>query len=502
MEYRNDQLSQTASGRSKRYPLSSILYPRSSRPRAFSFAEVMFAVVILGIGFIMIAAIFPVAIQQTQSNGEENVAALAARDAADAITSLPGSVLASGGVSYPTFPPTVKNYIIGSQDGSLPGVVPPPAVVVPFNGARWQLLQSNSIQISDQRYAYVPFYRRENGTSSAELIVIAVAVRNGPTYVTGDALNKNNTANVSVTLTPNGMMGPPPVATANIGKTANLPTTIYPDTLTFAAGAPQGEWANLSVQMSTASSLIGRSYTCGRQISGGIFELNPADGIATGAGYDGNWGTPNRSVDSNVTTPPLPVNGTLLNRATLQPQVAYAAFSATPANPAGEVTLYTSDSANGAVVPAVAAPGAFVIVADDFPYDSNVSSTATAGTYSYALVPNLPNPPSGIPPYAVGAMNGRIFRLSSVATDVSRFNKLKRFNLDPAFGMRPQGGYVESPDTMPGQSIVTAAGSNGTWYDPANGENFRVKVYIVGANTAGGTAQDIGVFATYFPVKN
>src|SRR4051794_11096339 len=41
---------------------------RPNRRGGFSFAEVMFAVIVLGIGFIMIAAIFPVAIGQTQSS--------------------------------------------------------------------------------------------------------------------------------------------------------------------------------------------------------------------------------------------------------------------------------------------------------------------------------------------------------------------------------------------------------------------------------------------------
>src|SRR5579862_4528540 len=41
------------------------------RRRGFSFVEVMFAVIILGIGFIMVSAMFPVAIQQTQMNVED-----------------------------------------------------------------------------------------------------------------------------------------------------------------------------------------------------------------------------------------------------------------------------------------------------------------------------------------------------------------------------------------------------------------------------------------------
>lgn len=40
--------------------------------RGFTFMEILFAVMILGIGFIMIAAMFPAALRQTQANVEEN----------------------------------------------------------------------------------------------------------------------------------------------------------------------------------------------------------------------------------------------------------------------------------------------------------------------------------------------------------------------------------------------------------------------------------------------
>src|SRR5882672_11756716 len=52
-----------------RCPWSSRV-PRSRR--GFTFTEVMFAVILLGIGFIMLAGMFPVAIQQTQTNVEES----------------------------------------------------------------------------------------------------------------------------------------------------------------------------------------------------------------------------------------------------------------------------------------------------------------------------------------------------------------------------------------------------------------------------------------------
>ena len=57
--------------------LSSIRILSLDRParRGFSFTEILFAVMILGIGFIMIAAIFPVALQQTETSQAETVGA-------------------------------------------------------------------------------------------------------------------------------------------------------------------------------------------------------------------------------------------------------------------------------------------------------------------------------------------------------------------------------------------------------------------------------------------
>src|SRR5688572_26143973 len=50
-----------------------------ARQGGFNFTEVLFAVMILGIGFIMVAAIFPIAIQQTKMTGEEVQASTTAR---------------------------------------------------------------------------------------------------------------------------------------------------------------------------------------------------------------------------------------------------------------------------------------------------------------------------------------------------------------------------------------------------------------------------------------
>src|SRR4051812_45135556 len=64
-----------------------------TRRGGFSFVEVLFAVMILGIGFILIAGVFPVAIAQTQSNGDETVGAAAARNAVRYLESVPNTRL-------------------------------------------------------------------------------------------------------------------------------------------------------------------------------------------------------------------------------------------------------------------------------------------------------------------------------------------------------------------------------------------------------------------------
>src|SRR5690348_14150276 len=76
--------------------------PNRLMRRAFSFTEILFAVMILGIGFIMIAAVFPVAIKQTAQTGEESIGASVAREATATLTSLNNSNL---------MPPTVPQVI-------------------------------------------------------------------------------------------------------------------------------------------------------------------------------------------------------------------------------------------------------------------------------------------------------------------------------------------------------------------------------------------------------
>jgi type II secretory pathway pseudopilin PulG len=59
-----------------------------SRRRGFTFMEILFSVMILGIGFIMVAAMFPAALKQTQGNVEENEFNVLCRTAAQDMENL------------------------------------------------------------------------------------------------------------------------------------------------------------------------------------------------------------------------------------------------------------------------------------------------------------------------------------------------------------------------------------------------------------------------------
>jgi type II secretory pathway pseudopilin PulG len=514
--------------------------------RGFSFAEVMFAVVILGIGFILIAAIFPVAIQQSQATGEESNAAAIARQAAAAITtvasstfttmnpgggpvsSLPGTAMNTyynptyklgSGMDYESvkqvtlFPPTVKPYVQGTGYGlqlSNPGYVAgaPGAVVVPFAGSRWDLIKANAVLPNDPRFAYAAFYKRDNGSSAAELIVVAMAVRNKPIYdssadVSATAVGGSG----SYTLTPSDMQS----VYATYSKTqapqppGPVQTIVCPDSVSGLPVAPSNlasyEASYVQTPAAAMNAPRGRTYTLGRCISSSQYELWPGDDMCLTVGSNGAWNSLGR-----IAEPAGSVSGSLYQPGTLQATVAYAQVAWLAGTPAGRIYL-SSYPANGFQPqnpPPItsAAPGAFVIVADDYPGPVVQSS----GSVDYPLPYNYP----GV--YSVGALNGRIFRLGKpTVADGNQGGQVYlpgTFDLDPQYGVRPPNSTtVESPDTIPSRYLLgNPAFSNVVAPTFGQGGGY-AKVYIIGAGVdpstgaVSGSAQDIGVFATYFQVQ-
>lgn len=174
--------------------------------RGFSFTEILFAVMILGIGFIMVAAMFPVAIKQTQSTTEDVGAAHLAAAANDALqnlatndnfptgflstytTPVPNSNLTSLATCVWTFHDfrlrTDPNFASLNNNG---GKYPSNPFV---NDRMWQAVSGNMILPVDPRYGWVAMYRRDIVLSGgvyvpaafAQVTIIGVHVRNHATY--------------------------------------------------------------------------------------------------------------------------------------------------------------------------------------------------------------------------------------------------------------------------------------------------------------------------------
>ena len=153
------------------------------RHSAFTFIEVLFAVILLGIGFIMIAAVFPVAIQQTTAVSDETQGTAIARDAIKQIQNAADSLNANA-----LFPVTSTN----------PGTKPPQVWCLcngttTSSGTLMSALGTDAFFTADRRFAWVGFYLRGPGTSPfAQIFVIALQNPNFVNYRQGTTSTFNN----------------------------------------------------------------------------------------------------------------------------------------------------------------------------------------------------------------------------------------------------------------------------------------------------------------------
>ena len=192
----------------RRLPNCDCRMNRRPRRRGFSFAEVMFAVVVLGIGFIMLASIFPVAIRQTASVVEENDGTALTKRAADQFRE---ALINSGDI--PNLPATAEPIMLGPTFvGYAPGrmfAFPDPRRMYdapkpwdtggipdgPMDNEEplatqnklYAVIKSRMISADDGRYAFIPLYRRDrlaDGRPSpwVQLTIVAVQNRTGRNY--------------------------------------------------------------------------------------------------------------------------------------------------------------------------------------------------------------------------------------------------------------------------------------------------------------------------------
>jgi Tfp pilus assembly protein PilV len=176
---------------------SSFIVHRSAFPRAFSFIEIMFAVIILGIGFIMVAALFPVAIQQTQASSQDVTASAFAQSISQSLSSTVSSVdlpptgqSATAGLApiYMSFGLT-QAYGSSALSPAVPASTlgPSPFTSNPVLAANWTLwskISGSLISSTDPRYGWVGFYSRDENTAAPTPIpnsyvnVVAIITQN------------------------------------------------------------------------------------------------------------------------------------------------------------------------------------------------------------------------------------------------------------------------------------------------------------------------------------
>jgi hypothetical protein len=138
--------------------------------KGFTFTEILFAVMLLGIGFIMLAGLFPVGIQQTQSAVDDTAAATVAANAAKLISQVCNSA---------DLPPLPLNY---GLELISPGKPKQPQTMHPA----WRKVSQHMINAQDPRYAWVPYYLRRPGENFAQLIIVVLRARNYTNYNQND----------------------------------------------------------------------------------------------------------------------------------------------------------------------------------------------------------------------------------------------------------------------------------------------------------------------------
>ena len=175
--------------------------PADRRAHGFSFVEILFAIAVLGIGFIMLAAIFPVGLQQTKLTLDETTAAGNARAAVAVI-----SELADKPAQYPSTPPGTMidtTILPATYAGTWPivgtgiGQVPPGQSRT-FTGQVRSLRDARNFSdawhpvITDTNPARQPQYPTAKEMTAADIMNRRAAIWN---CISGELLSKSNERN-------------------------------------------------------------------------------------------------------------------------------------------------------------------------------------------------------------------------------------------------------------------------------------------------------------------
>lgn len=173
----------------RRLPRSPFDVRRSTLAPAFTFIEVLFAIIILGIGSIMLAGMLPVAIKQSSDTRNE-ITGRAVAEAGFAHVRAAVAVYNSLGDSNALTNPSTAALPSGMPIASVSGRVVPltHAVInlaanVGTSAAPEELyavrdITGSRLFSSDRRFQWTAFYARDPNTAAAKLVVLATRLQN------------------------------------------------------------------------------------------------------------------------------------------------------------------------------------------------------------------------------------------------------------------------------------------------------------------------------------
>lgn len=240
-------------------------YSSRSARRGFSFVELLFAVLILGIGLIMVAAIFPVGLTQTKANLDETRAAAGGRTAISQLdATLPASSLADDNVVHAL--QTVNS-----------------------NDATATLAQSNMVDTSDPRNAWVMMYLRPTAAMYAQICAILVnrsdpynPSSTGPDFSINTSVRRLEPRPVTVDIVGNSITITAPTGPDAAGGNQYNASAAAPGSFVVIASDNEANNTDLASadRPAAANRLNGYVYRLGNDNGGGNFDAAPGNAFS------------------------------------------------------------------------------------------------------------------------------------------------------------------------------------------------------------------------------
>lgn len=133
--------------------------------RGFTFTEILFAVLLLGVGFIMMAALFPISARQLQNSSTDAAGSSAGPAALRQIQAVVGP---GGSMNLAAVNSSGKSGTVMTFGDASPAI--------------WKQLRANQIMAADPRFGWTAVYRRNALDDFARVWVIVARSPNNPVY--------------------------------------------------------------------------------------------------------------------------------------------------------------------------------------------------------------------------------------------------------------------------------------------------------------------------------